>query len=217
MKYLSILILFLAASCASGPKCSEEINRLPMYGHKAKCKVQLEADKDFVNYCSKQFKDKKEASDYYVQRAWELIKRKELDSAMFKLNQAWLLDSINADVYLGFGSILGKQQKFNESVPLLERSVYLNSNNPKTWDNLATSYCNLYAQAPNPQLLAKAINSLNKAISLDPNSTHALSQLALSYYYAEQKDSARIILARADSINPQAIKPDIREMILKGN
>lgn len=214
MKYLTILIALFAASCASGPKCSEEINRLPMYGHQAKCAVQLEADKDFVNYCAKQFKDKKEASDHYVQRAWELLKRNELDSAMFKLNQAWLLDSINADVFLGFGSILGKQQKFNESIPLLERSAFLNPDNPKTWDNLATSYCNLYAQAPNPELLTKAISSLKKALSLDPVSTHALTQLALSYYYAGQKDSARVTLAKADSINPLAIKADVREMIL---
>ena len=216
MKYLAILIVVFTASCASAPKCSDEINLLPMYGHKAKCKMQIEADHDFINYCTKQFKDKKEASDFYVQRAWELIKRQQLDSAMFKLNQAWLLDSINADVYLGFGSILGKQQKFNESIPLLERSIHLNENNPKAWDNLATSYCNLYAQAPNQELLSKAIDGFKKAITLDPMSTHALSQLALSYYYSGAKDSAKHVLMKADSINPLAIKQDVREMIMKG-
>ncbi len=49
---------------------------------------------------------------------------------MMRFNQAWLLDSLNADIYWGFyGNLLGRG-KF-KSIPLFDRSIKINPSNAK--------------------------------------------------------------------------------------
>ncbi len=184
-----------------------------MYGGLKKCDEQLEIDKDFLVDCDKVFKDRSEATQHHIDKGWEYFYKNDLDTAMMRFNQAWLLDSTNADIYWGFGNILGMQQKFSESLRFFEKSLALNSNNSKVWQCSATSYGQLFFQSKDIKLLNKAIDNWKKSVSIDPTNAEAYAQLTAGYSYFNQKDSARKYLAITDRLDPKAINPEVRQIL----
>ena len=204
------LILF---SCHSTEKCPDGINLLPMYGGQTKCEEQLNDDKKFISECDTEFKDRKIAAKYYVNKGWEYFYKPDYETSMKRFNQAWLLDSLNADTYWGFGNLIGTQQKFQESLPLLEKSIELNPDNPKVYECIATTYGQLFFETKDVELLNKSIDNLKIAIQLDPKSASAFGQLTNAYSYFTQKDSARKYMILTDKLDPKAVNPDVRKML----
>ena len=213
IRHLILFLVTLCISCSSRQDCPEKANSLPMFGGLKKCDEQVKIDKDFLASCDKYFKNTSEATRYHIDKGWEYFYKNDLDTAMMRFNQAWLLDSTNADIYWGFGNILGKQQKFQESLKYFEKSLVINSNNSKVWLCSATSYGQLFFQSKDISLLNKAIYSLKESVSIDPTNAEAYGQLTACYSYFTQKDSATKYLHITDKLDPKAINPEVRQML----
>jgi tetratricopeptide (TPR) repeat protein len=209
---LTILILCFVIGCKS-EDCPQGINKLPMYGNQKKCEEQIKYDNDFLAECGKTFENRKIASKYHVERAWDYFYKNQLDTAMMRFNQAWLLDSLNADVYWGFGNILGIQSDFKSSIMFFEKSIQLNPDNSKVWQSISTSYGQQFFQTKDIGLLNKTIECLKKSLELDPKNTQVLGQLTGAYSYFMQKDSALRYLRMTDEIDPNMINPEVREIL----
>jgi tetratricopeptide (TPR) repeat protein len=207
-----ISILFLAA-CSTKKICNEGLNLLPMYGEQEKCDEQLLADKEFLKECEQQFKNRDTAAKYYIEKGWDFFYDKNYDLAMKRFNQAWLLDSLNSETYWGFGNILGVRHQYKESIALLRQSIKINPDNPRVYECISVSYGQLFFETKDITYLNQSIESLKKAISFDPKNSQALGQLTAAYSYYNQKDSARKYLSITDSINPDAINPEVREIL----
>ena len=187
-----------------------------MFGQVEKCPEQIDIDNDFLKRIDEIFNgDRKKAAQERVDRAWEYFYKGHLDTAMMRFNQAWLLDSLNADIYWGYGNILGRQQQFEESLQYFEKSLKLNPDNSNAWLSASTSYGQLFFQAKDMNLLNKSIDCLKKSISLDPNNARAYGQLTAAYSYFVQKDSARKYLEITDRLDSAAVNPEVREFITK--
>lgn len=212
--FLAVLILAILNSCGKND-CPSGINTLPMYGGAVKCAEQLQIDSDFLEECDKKFESIEVAAIHHVDLAWGYFYKDQLDKAMTRLNQAWLLDSLNADIYWGYGNVLGKQQKFEESVKYLEKSLKMNPENPKVWISASTSYGQLFYRSKDVDQLNRTIDYLKKSISLDPTNAQAFAQLTASYTYFTQTDSARKYLAIADQLDPSAVNPEVRAILNK--
>jgi len=184
-----------------------------MYGVQTKCQEQLKDDKKFISECDAQFKDRKIAAKYHVDKGWEYFYKTDYETSMKRFNQAWLLDSLNADVYWGFGNLLGTKHEFRESVPLFEKSIKLNPNNPKVYECIATSYGQLFFETKDVGLLNKTIDNLKTLVQLDPKSASAFGQLTGAYCYFTQKDSARKYLVLTEKLDPKAVEPEVRKML----
>jgi len=130
-----------------------------------------------------------------------------------RFNQAWLLDSLNSEIYWGFGDNLGTQGKYKESLPFFERSLKLNPNIARVWLDASTSYGNVFGQTHDQKYLDEAIDALKHAVKLEPNNAKYYSQLTFAYSYSMQKDSARKYMAIADKIDPNAVNPQVRKML----
>ena len=194
--------------------CPKDINTLPMYGHVKKCKEQLDSDKDFLAQCEKQFKSRKEAAQFHVDKGWEYFYKNQFETAMKRFNQAWLLDSLNADIYWGYGNILGmKNRDFKQSLVFLEQSLKMNANNPRVWESASTSCGQLFYQTKDKRLLDKSIQYLKNSIKLEPNNARAYGQLTAAYSYFIQKDSARKYLKITDKLDPSAVNPEVRKIL----
>ena len=203
----------LLVSCSARQDCPDNANLLPMFGGFKKCDEQIKIDNDFVADCDRYFKNRNEATRHHIDRGWEYFYKNDLDTAMIRFNQAWLLDSTNADVYWGFGNILGRQQKFQESLKYFDKSLAINSRNSKVWLCSATSYEQLFFQSKDISLLNKAIDNLKESVSLDSTNAEAYGQLTACYSYFMQKDSARKYLEITDRLDPKAVKPEVRQIL----
>lgn len=184
-----------------------------MYGNAAKCQDQLDSDAQFLLECNKQHDNRTLASKQYVDWAWNYFYKNEFDSAIMRFNQAWLLDSLNADVYWGFGNIEGMRGNFDSSLKYLESSLKLNPNNAKVWESASSSYGQQFYSTKDKVLLNKSIDYLKKSVELDPTSARTYGQLAAAYSYFYQKDSARKYLDITDKIDPSAINPEVRKLL----
>jgi tetratricopeptide (TPR) repeat protein len=91
-KYLLLIVAVICIPYLTYAK-DRPINELPMYGGKHNPKV--EQNKEFS----------KSAADL----GWKYYYNNELDTAMKRFNQAWLLDRNSVDAIWGFGLIMGRR------------------------------------------------------------------------------------------------------------
>lgn len=212
-KSIVFLLTFFMVNSNSIQDCVDGLNLLPMYGKKKKCKEQIEIDEAFLIECDSQFKNKKKASIFFTEKGWEYFYKDDLENSMKRFNQAWLLDSLNSDVYWGFGNILGKKQQFEESVELFKESLSLNPNNSKVHESIAVSYAQLFFKTKNMKFLNNSIVSLKTSLKFDNQNARVYGQLAGAYSYFMQKDSALKYLNLADKIDPKVVNPEIRKIL----
>lgn len=148
-----------------------------------------------------------------VSRAWDYFNLNAGDTAMMRFNQAWLLDSMNADVYWGFGNLLGNDKKHGEAISLFKRSLRYNPANPVVWASTGQAYGNSYMQSNNRNELDSCIYYFRGSYQLDSSNGGTCSKLTFAYLQAMQKDSAQKFQALTDKINPKLLPFEIREKI----
>jgi tetratricopeptide (TPR) repeat protein len=206
------MLLVCFASCAQSQDCPIGINTIPMYGHAKKCKQQLDYDAEFLANCDK-LGSRKQTSAHMLMRGWQYFREGILDTAMMRFNQAWLLDSLNADIYWGFADLLGAQHQFKNSLPLFQRSLQLNPNNPQVWHDESISNGNIFFATKDEKYINAVIYDLRQAIHIDPKNAGYYGELTNAYSYFMQQDSARKYLKIADKMGSQTVAPQVRQML----
>ncbi len=97
-------------------------NLLPMYGGENAIKTpsMLLADKEFIDSFVREIGSREKASVGVTGGAREWLEKGDLDTAMKRFNQAWLLDPNNPEPYRGFAEILKRQGKTEEAERMLK-------------------------------------------------------------------------------------------------
>jgi hypothetical protein len=112
MKHRSSVFLFalLFSGCVAPQSDLQPlpIDQAPMYGGVDRQSVPelKKADDAFVESTSAAFGGREKAAKRWVDEAFASYHHKDLETAMRRFNQAWLLDPNNPAVYWGFGAIL---------------------------------------------------------------------------------------------------------------
>lgn len=215
MRKILFIVLIIQFSCNSQEDCPKGINLLPMYGEIQKCKQQIEFDKEFIQESEKQFENRKKAAEYYISQGWEYFYKNEDNTSMKRFNQAWLLDNSNPQIYWGFGNLLGKQNKFSESIKFFKKSIEIDPNNAKVYESISTSYGQIFLQTKDTKYLNLRIENLKKAIKIDPKNGRALGELANTYAYFNQKYSLIKYIKRTDEIDSNFVNPEVRKIATK--
>ena len=186
-----------------------------MYGKVKKCERQIKEDEEFVNSSLKIYTTRANAADKLKNEAWKLFEKNDLNGAMKKFNQTWLLDSSNYNSYWGFGNILGRQKKYTEAIRYFEMGRKLNPDNAIFYISSGSGYAMLYEKSKKKSDLIKSIQDFKKSISMDSRNGKAYAQLTIGYYYLAEKDSAKKYLKLTDRINPKMIPSGLRNEIEK--
>ncbi len=92
IKYFILIVAILCIPCFVCAK-DRPINELPMYG--GKHNPSVEQNKNFS----------KSAADL----GWKYYYKNDLDTAVKRFNQAWMLDRDSIDALWGFGLIMGRR------------------------------------------------------------------------------------------------------------
>ena len=156
-----------AAPLAAQPATSSAINLLPRYGNAPKSAQLLRADAAFLAFCDKSFPTRKAAVAHVAARGWDFLRAGEVNTAIKRFNQAWLLDSTHAGAYWGFGAIMGQRQQAGESLKYLLLSQRYDSTNKQLLVDLALTRLNLYAETKQLAEVDRAIAGLRRYLA-DP-------------------------------------------------
>jgi Tfp pilus assembly protein PilF len=221
MKITTICTLFLLlfTNCSEAQKTD---STKPHYGDVKKSQAYIDLDNEFIQDAIKQFGTRKVAAKQHVSFGWDYIRKGDFSTAMKRFNQAWLLDSTLIDVNWGYGAVLGSTKEYNQAIFYLKKYADSNMKNPRVLIDLSTAYLNYaYSLKDQGQNEASDLNikngksCLQKYISFDDKFAFAYKQLATAYYFENKMDSAKYYGKIAEKLDPKALSPELKKMILK--
>lgn len=192
----TLLICFLASGCSAPTDPSGGIVRIDnvaMYGQPRtpRPSVLQKADADFIRNVTKEFGDAKRASDIWISQADRFLQQRNLDYAMRRYNQAWLLNPENYWAFWGFGRVSLELNHYDETIEHLERARALCDDNhqlPALLSDLATSYSFKAKYAPEvtpaqrSELFGKANDYFAQSTTMDPHYSGSWKRWAMSLH-----------------------------------
>lgn len=122
-----LLALLVAVNWVPQVVFAQDINLQPKYGALPKNDAQKAADAKFLASIDEYYKgDRKKAAEDVSRRGWQFLRQGNAPDAMRRFNQAWLLDSSNANAIWGMAAYEGSVGKMDDSLKLFveaERSI----------------------------------------------------------------------------------------------
>lgn len=123
--------------------------------------------------------------------------------AMRRFNQAWLLDSMNPEVYAGFGSVLHDQGKNCDAMRMMSKALSLN---PPPFQGIYPDAAQIFALCAvddrtlspeaKAQLISRSEALYKKAEEIEPNKKYVYGSWAAAYYRLGQYPEAWSMVAK---------------------
>lgn len=190
----------------------ENIRLLPRYGYAYKSAGQLAADKEFIANIKTDtlFTTMRNASDRHVALGFEYLYRGNLRVAMYRFNQAYLLDSTNTDDYWGYGSVYMQMGRLDLAEHQYLTGLSKDSLNHHLWTDLATVYSARAQNNNDTVALNKSIGYLQKSYAIQPKDVNTVYKLSVSHYLKGNCKEAQLYLGECEALGGQPITPEFR-------
>ncbi|MCD4730590.1 MAG: hypothetical protein K8R74_08320 [Bacteroidales bacterium] len=191
MKYIFTFILISIGLFSFGQKMTfsawqEEAKTnkrlIPKYGHKTKTAKEKESDETFIKSILETDSSRRNGSELLVKHGFNYLSRGDIKTAMFRFNQAWLLDSLNSNVYWGFGTVYSFFSQSDDQIKQYEEGLKLDPSNTNILTDYATVYLGKFYDSSNKFNLYLAIELLRKSYMADPKNYNSLFKLSICYY-----------------------------------
>ncbi|MFA5090484.1 MAG: hypothetical protein WC510_05610 [Candidatus Omnitrophota bacterium] len=194
------LFLFGCGDILSGRNKDE----IPLYGKGGvRSAREKKADALFVEEAIKEAGSGEAALKKYLKAGFGAFRYGDFKGAIKKFNQAWLIAPNNADVFWGFGNVLGAGGEIDEAIVMLKKAVEISPSHYKAVADLAYAYQQKsYRVAKSPEKKSYYLDLSDKtfvqANNINPGYELCYSNWAVTLYlqgrYKESWD--KIISAR---------------------
>jgi tetratricopeptide (TPR) repeat protein len=192
MKVLVFSLFTLVSSLALAQQSDlpKEAKYLPLYGQKAlSAKDQLELNQ-FVESCDASFGSRKEAVQFFSERAWEFVSSGYLDTATYRFNLVQALDSQAVDSYWGLGVITFQKQDFPKAIEFLSKGLALDSAQSILRVDLAIVKLSCFLKSMDCGTLDETDVLLQQALVQTPNYATAWMKRAQVAFLQEKYENA---------------------------
>ena len=197
---------------------------LPKYGNLPKSPGEIESDTAFIKEILSQpeFKTRREASNHLIDLGFKYYYRPDFKTAMYRFNQAYLLDSTNSDVFWGYGAIYMAFGQYNLAKEQYEEGLRIDRNNKHLMTDLATYHLEQFygisampsnKMVKDPKLAAKphldsALIWLIKSYQNDPKDVNTAYKLSICYWNQNDCTNAWKYFDVCKSLGGDPITPD---------
>lgn len=174
---------------------------LPRYGDLPKTQEEIKSDSNYIKQMMAlpQFKTRREASNHLISLGFQYYYRPDFKTAMYRFNQAYLLDSTNTDIFWGYGAIYMAFGRYDLAKKQYEDGLSIDSMNTHLMTDLATYYMEqfyLTSQMPKndiikdtraqaKQFIDSAVYYLNKSYKLNPKDVNTVYKLSICHWNLE--------------------------------
>jgi tetratricopeptide (TPR) repeat protein len=165
------------------------IRLLPKYGHAQKTEAQKKSDQEFIETALKHDSTNRKASDHLISLGFKYLYRDDIKTAMYRFNQAYLLDSTNTDIYWGFGAIYMTLGNYEKAEKQYQEGLAINSNSTHLLTDYGTYFMVQYYGLPEIEDKKFALTNLESAITymvksyqLDPTDPNTTFKLSICYW-----------------------------------
>ncbi|WP_214070790.1 tetratricopeptide repeat protein [Mucilaginibacter sp. dw_454] len=170
---------------------SSAINLQPEYGGLAKTKEQTEEDNTFIKAALSQYPTRLKASAHMVELGFKYLYQGDIETAMKRFNQAWLLEPKNENVYWGYGAVYFTFGDNDEALRQLDKGLTINPESSNLLTDKATIYTSYFFGTKEMHYLDDAINLFIKSYNIDPNNQNTLFKLSAAYFYKQDCTNAK--------------------------
>jgi tetratricopeptide (TPR) repeat protein len=192
---------------------------LPMFGQPEITRPDnlKKLDEDFIRDAMLKFGNREAASRSLAAQGWEAIRKHNLNLAMQRFNQSWLLNAKNYQAFWGFGAVLSEQGKLAVAMEQLQTARDLIDDSKQ----ISALLCDIGAvhseyaarlpaekQLERAQHFVVANQSFTASLDRDPNFAAAWREWAISLYEQERYSEASVKAQRAKELGAEPLPAD---------
>ena len=178
-KFFILLVVAIGAFYSLGANSEETItdnSLLPMYGGLVKNQEQMSADQKFLDQILATGSSRDEASLEVEKLGWQYFWDGDLDTAIKRFNQAWMLNAENSGTYKGFAIVQAERgAPVLEVVNLFEKSIAKANAD-------SSAYVDYGRYLWTIGRFQDSLSMLERALDKFPNAYNASSNMAFVYY-----------------------------------
>lgn len=217
--------LAIQAVCPAGPGAqTDNTDKLPMFGQPKIPRPEnlKQADEAFIRDSTLRYGSRQGASNALANQGWTAIRNKQIDLAMQRFNQAWLLNPKNFSAFWGFGAVLSERGKLAEAVEQLETARDLTEDpiqRVALLCDLGAVHSEYAARMPKDKELERAQHFIlansrfAESVELNPDYARTWREWALSLYEQERYSEAWLRVRRARELKAEPFPPDFLEKL----
>jgi tetratricopeptide (TPR) repeat protein len=191
------------------------IRLLPEYGNAVKTSEQEAADQELINAYTNQEGTRLRGSERLVKLGFDYYYRGDIQTAMYRFNQAWLLAPKNENVYWGYASIYFHFGDYQSAMQQLDEGLAINPKSSNILTDKATIFYELYHHNKDPKTLMKAKEFFKKSYDINPKDQNTLYKFSILWF--NENDCGKALKYYKDCIalggNP--VTKDYTEAIMK--
>ncbi len=187
--FLFILLCFL--SCSMSGQYPD--NTKPMYGEVKKSEEYIKSDEEFIKESINKFGTIDSSINVYIDIAWKYFYHNDLNTAMKRFNQVWLLNNEFPDSYFGFAALLEMQGNKTES----QRFYKLGIEKDKTKERIQDCYQLIADCKQQLKDFNGTIEVYKKILEFNPNYVFAFKKIGYLQMQNSNFEEALIALTKA--------------------
>jgi Tfp pilus assembly protein PilF len=191
----------------------ENIRLRPEYGNVPKSKDQKAADEEFIELSLKQDGTREKASQHMVDLGFKYLYSGDIRTAMYRFNQAWLLNPTNDNVYWGFGAVYFVFNDFESAVAQYKKGLSINPKSSNILTDVATIYLSRFTARGEKANLDSARNIFMRSYLISPKNQNTLFKLSATYFL--DGDCARAVkyFDECEALGGKPITPQYRDAL----
>jgi len=216
---LECSLIFLFAAPALLRADSSSTDTLPMFGQPniARSEELKKADETFIRDSTLRYGNRQAGSNTLAAQGWAAVRSRQVDLAMQRFNQAWLLNPKNYSVFWGFGAVLSEKGKLAEALEHLETARGLVEDPAQRVAllcDLGAVHSAYAARLPADRQLERAqhfvlANSrFTESLENDPKFAPSWREWAMSLYDQERYSEAWIRVKKARELQAEPFPPE---------
>jgi len=192
-------------------EAKKDIRMLPKFGNMEKTKQEIAADTRFVNSIVKAGKSKSEGAHDMIRIGFEYLYKGDLKTAMYRFNQAYLLNPKNSGVYWGYGSVYTALGAYDEARKKYTEGLELEPESAPILTDYATTYLGeYYADVRSnykraQKSLKLAEERLLTSYAIDPHYINTTYKLSIVYLNSQDCTNAKKYLKATRALGGQPI------------
>lgn len=211
--------LFLLVELGPAAEVAPNPDTLPMYGQPKipRSEAQKSADEAFVRDNTLRFRTRAAGSVAFAAQGWTALRANQLDVAMQRFNQAWLMNPKYYGAFWGFGAVLSERGRWVEAIEQLETARTLiddPAQRPALLSDLGALHSEYAVRLPADTQLDRAqhfvlANSrFTESVENDPKFAPAWREWAMSLYDQERYSEAWVKAKRVQELGGEPLPPE---------
>lgn len=220
MRYITILLLLCAISFTNAQQQSfqswkiaaeNDKRMLPEYGNQTKSTEEIASDNRFINALLQAGTSKSEGAYEMIRLGFDYLYKGDLKTAMYRFNQAFLLNPNNSGIYWGYGAIYSAFGEYHLAREQYTKGLQLEPRSAAILTDFGTTYLGEY-YANVSQNQNKAAEKLEMAkekflasFAIDSEYIHTAYKLSIVYLYIGDCSNAKKYLNKTRELGGQPI------------